>query len=262
MTFLVLLGAQIGKTRPPTGNRRGPFPYLFLSARPLIVCAVLVASAILGACGSGSPPDLPTVPATSIDDTNRADVRTVPRVAPGGGPAHLAQGGYLFLNQRWIEGISSDGPDLGDVDSVFWHVFSRLPDQVMVYPTEHYYYFQLHISGRRFHDNFRLPAKSQEQGGIYFNYFEFSEFPTGGRSPSGTTKYYTQADGVRVVKVDDFTYRVTHRAKTVTFNHNRLPQEPPKLFSLGEDEAFIERTFDESGYQFFLLFNDEGNYPF
>ncbi len=65
-----------------------------------------------------------------------------------------------------------------------------------------------------------------------------------------------------MLKVDDFTRRVTRKDKTVTFNHNRLPQEPPKLFSLGENEAFIERTFDESGYQFFLLFNDEGNYPF
>ena len=42
--------------------------------------------------------------------------------------------------------MSSSGPDLDDVDAVFWYVFSRLPDEVLVYPTEHYYYYQLHVS--------------------------------------------------------------------------------------------------------------------
>ena len=131
-----------------------------------------------------------------------------------------------------------------------------------MYPTENYYYFTLHVAGRRFAGNVRLPASRRDQGVLSFNYFEFSEFPGGGRNPSGHTKYYNQADGVSVVKVDSFTYQVAYRGKTVTFNLNRLPQEPPKLFPLGEDEVFIERTFDESGYQFFLLFNEKGNYPF
>ena len=41
---------------------------------------------------------------------------------------------------------------------------------------------------------------------------------------------------------------------------HQLAQTPPQLFRLGENETFVERTFDESGYQFFLLFNEVGNY--
>ncbi len=166
MTFLVLLGAQISTIRPPTGNRRGPFPYLLLSARPLVVCAVLVVSAILAACGSGSPPRPPTVPVTIIDDTDGADFRTVLRVAPGGGAADLGQGGYLFLNQGWIEGISSGGPDLGDVDSVFWQVFSKLPEQVMVYPTEHTTIFSCTSPGAGFTAILDFPRRTRTRGGF------------------------------------------------------------------------------------------------
>ena len=62
--------------------------------------------------------------------------------------------------------------------------------------------------------------------------------------------------------MDESTYRVRYQDKAVIFRFNKLVQEPPKLFPLGEDEVFIERTFDESGFQFFLLFNERGNYPF
>ena len=46
------------------------------------------------------------------------------------------------------------------------------------------------------------------------------------------------------------------------FNLHQLSQEPPKSFSLGQDEIFVMRTFDESGYQFFLIFNEKENYLF
>ena len=171
-------------------------------------------------------------------------------------------GGYLFFNQGWIEGMSSSGPDLDDVDAVFWYVFSRLPDEVLVYPTEHYYYYQLHVSGHRLHGNLRLSARDRDQGIFHFNYFEFNLFPSGERNSGGNSKAYTGKDGVEVTKVDESTYRVRYQDKAVIFRFNKLVQEPPKLFPLGEDEVFIERTFDESGFQFFLLFNERGNYPF
>ena len=46
----------------------------------------------------------------------------------------------------------------------------------------------------------------------------------------------------------------------IKFNLHKLSQEPPQLFTLSADEVFVERTFDESGFQFFLLFNQRKNY--
>ena len=48
----------------------------------------------------------------------------------------------------------------------------------------------------------------------------------------------------------------------ITFNLNKLPQDPPKLFDLAPNEEFVMRTYDESGYQFFLIYNNELRYLF
>ena len=167
---------------------------------------------------------------------------------------------YLVLNQRWIEALSSDPVDLEDVDEVFWHVFSRLPDSVTVYPTENYYYFKLYVDGRQFWGNIRLPAGRRERGVLSFAYFEFRESPFETSSRLQRAKYFTIADGLIMEEVDPFTYSVSYAGKDVVFNFNRISQDPPNLFSLADDEVFVQRTFDESGYQFFLIFNESERY--
>jgi hypothetical protein len=169
-------------------------------------------------------------------------------------------GTYLLFNQRWIEGLSSSPIDLEDVDAVFWHIFSRLPDEVHVYPTENYYYFKLYIEGRQLWGNIRLPSGSRERGVLSFAYFEFKESPLQVSPRLTRSKYYTKADGLLIEKIDKFTYVVSYDDKEVTFHLNQISQEPPELFTLAKNEFFVERTFDESGYQFFLLFNAEKNY--
>ena len=57
-------------------------------------------------------------------------------------------------------------------------------------------------------------------------------------------------------------WRAAYRGKQVAFNLHPLEQEPPRQFELAANEKFIQRTFDESGYEFFLLFNTERNYFF
>jgi len=63
-----------------------------------------------------------------------------------------------------------------------------------------------------------------------------------------------------VLKRDDFTYVVRAFGKAVTFHLNRIDQQPPQAFKMLEDERFVERTCDESGMRFFLLFNHKRNY--
>jgi hypothetical protein len=73
---------------------------------------------------------------------------------------------------------------------------------------------------------------------------------------------YGPNDGVGIKKVNRFTYEVAYKDKAVIFHLNQIPQEPPKLFPLHSDEQFVQRVFDESGFQFFLLFNTTKNYFF
>jgi hypothetical protein len=169
----------------------------------------------------------------------------------------------LVLQQSLNEGYYHEGVDLEDVDAYFWHVFSKLPADVTIYPSENYFYFIDHIAGRQIWGNIRLPAGRRERGVLSFGYSEFTEFPSGYGNYLSRSKYFTEGDGLVVKQAGDpFTWAVTYNKKSVTFHLHKLNQEPPKLFALRTNEVFIQRTFDESGIQFFLLFNTASNYFF
>ena len=170
---------------------------------------------------------------------------------------------YVLLNQKLIEGSWVEGIDLNDPDEVFWTIYSRLPDEVMIYPTENYYYWIMYINGKQIWGNIRLPAGARDRGVVSFGYFEFDEFPSpGGREGISGAKYFTDAHGMILTKIDDFTYKARYNKKEVIFHMYKLPQDPPRQFKLGENEKFIERTLDESGMHFFLIYNTERKYFF
>jgi len=175
-------------------------------------------------------------------------------------PMGLGEDSYLLLNQTLTEGLYYEALDLEEVDDVFWHIFSRLPNEVMVYPSENYFYFILNVQGRQIWGNMRLPAGRRERGVLSFAYFEFIEFTSVPSRSLSRAKYYTKGDGLTIEEIDSLTWNVVYGEKEVVFNLHPLIQEPPNLFPLGEDEVFVQRTFDESGFQFFLIFNTARNY--
>ena len=167
---------------------------------------------------------------------------------------------YVLLNQRLIEGQATNGVDLTSPDSIFAAVFASLPGEVTVYPSENYYYFILYVEGRQVWGNMRLAAGSRENGELSFGYFEFDEFPVGQRKGISGSKFFSEADGVLVRELDRFTYTVGFEGKTVRFDLHQLEQTPPASLRLAPSERFIERTFDESGHQFALIFNEQSDY--
>jgi len=159
-----------------------------------------------------------------------------------------------------LKETSDEWIDLANLDGYFRHVFSRLPSVVTVYPSENYCYFVDRIQGREIWGNIRLPAGDRDRGILSFAYEEQLDSPEGNASPITGAKYLTQADGITIQRIDPYTYSVDVNGRAVTFHLHKLFQEVPKLFSLRTNEVFIERTFDESGLQFFLLFDTRRNY--
>jgi hypothetical protein len=210
---------------------------------------VLSVIALIGLCGAGAAIAFPTGPAAAPRSGSACAL-----------PAESTP--HVVFNQELIEGTWSTGIDMSDPDAVFALVFSRLPDEVVVYPTENYYYFKIFADGRQFWGNIRLPVRQRDDGVLSFAYFEFVEFPQLRQPKRGMSqsKYMTQADGVEVARLDHLTYTVTYEGRPVVFRLNAVPQETPALFPLDECEVFVEQTFDESGYRFFLLFNEERDY--
>jgi hypothetical protein len=177
-------------------------------------------------------------------------------------PSAAEESPAVVFRETMLRGLHARGLNLKDTRAVFAAVFAQLPAEVSVQPTENYYYWQLFCDGREVRGNIRLPSGQREKGTLCLGYAEFDEFPNdGGPEPElSEWKYFGRADGVDVTCPDKFSSVVTFAGKAVTFRFLQLPQVPPKRFPLPPDEQFIERTFDESGIQFFLLYNTRNKY--
>lgn len=165
-------------------------------------------------------------------------------------------GPHLELHQTQVEALQSPGPDLRNSDAVFAWVFRHLPDEVTVLPTENYYYWKLTSQGREIRGNFRPASGLREKGILSFAYAEWMEFPdeTLAASQLSIARRFTAADGVTVTCPDPLTCDISSEGKTVRFHFQALPQTPPAPGVLGPEEKFVSRTFDESGFPFFLCY--------
>jgi hypothetical protein len=146
---------------------------------------------------------------------------------------------------------------IDDPVAVFAHVLGQLPERVLVYPTENYYYFRFTHNGVAYSGNIRLAAANRDRGEVSFAY---SEPPSDWNSdPPGRHATLGAAQGVAVERVAPLLYRITLASalggKSVTFALNDLSQVGPPQGLLGADEKFIGPVFDESGIRFFLVFN-------
>ena len=148
------------------------------------------------------------------------------------------------------------------MESFFPFVFSHLPEDVTVYPSENYFYFVVQLPERQIRGNIRLPAARRDEGVLCFAYAEFQDYPNALEPPLRKGRFFGAPDGVALHALDRATYQASYRGKTVRFHLHPLDQTPPTRLTTTADERFIERTLDESGVPFYLLFNSARRYFF
>ncbi|MBU2259611.1 hypothetical protein KKC44_03305 [Patescibacteria group bacterium] len=163
----------------------------------------------------------------------------------------------LYTNEEFIDEVRSESFDLDDIESMFSYVFGSLNNTVNVYPTENYYYFHFYANGGDIWGNIRLDSIDRKEGIISFAYFRV----TNRREPyfeyrESWHKNLSDEDGVILKKIDDLEYTVTYKDKTVTFLLHNVSQTEPVDMRMHEGEIFVVRTFDESGFQLVLLFDE------
>ncbi len=174
------------------------------------------------------------------------------------GPAVAGVASPSF-NQKFVCGINSD-LDYENVDAVFSYVFESLPEEVYVYPTENYYYFQFYAGGSNFWGNIRFGIEDRDQGIAHFVYWEYLDDPQSPDDGKVWRKDLHAETGVKVEKTGKLRYAISAEQKTVNFQLNLIEQTPPKLFTLPPDEEFVFRMYDESGFQFFLVHKQTHNH--
>ena len=168
--------------------------------------------------------------------------------------ALTAQAQALKTNQSYVEDVTRSKPvDVTDPMSVFKFVFSALPDDVTVYPTENYYYFSFFHGGIEFAGNLRLDASDRDKGIVHFAYF--TAYARWNEELISNYKPLTSEDGVSVEQAGPLAYQIAHENKSVTFNLNDLSDVRPPPGALGPDEQYLGPVFDESAIEMFFIFN-------
>ncbi len=161
----------------------------------------------------------------------------------------------FIANEKFINGLYNN-LNLEDSKEVFRFVFSHLDNEVVVYPTENYYYFTFTAKGKTIWGTLNLSADNRDEGVFGFGYIEkIDKFKEPNYPVVGGGGDYNSEDGVFVKKINDFKYSVTFEGKTIVFKFNDIGLSPPQKAKLRGDEIFVGPSFDESGLKFFLIFN-------
>jgi len=143
--------------------------------------------------------------------------------------------------------------DINNPNAVFEAVFEALPARVKVYPTESYYYFTFPYKGLIYAGNIRFDAWDQFDGKVHFAYYV--EYAYWRKPDEPTYKKLGPDDGLKVTQVNKFLYKITFKGKTVDFEIPDLSKVKPAPTMIRADESYIGPIWDESGVQFFLVFN-------
>ncbi len=166
---------------------------------------------------------------------------------------------YVAFHQDLIEGnypkIQDSRIDLENVDRVFDLVFSALPAEARVYPTENYYYFIFQVRGQEVWGNIHFSPVAEIGDHVDFAYWSFEGDPAKASPIGAHYKRYGAADGLSISKLAPLRFAMSYRGKTVDFEFNDLAQSLPAGMKVRKNEAFAAHTFDESGYPFFLIYN-------
>lgn len=164
--------------------------------------------------------------------------------------------GYgVQFNQQMIDRLRG-APEfnIDEPMAAFAHVFAALPADVIVYPTENYFYFTFVWSGMEFAGNMRLDVADRDDGVLHFAYFNKNE-PWNVEILSNY-RPLTEKEGVEVDRIDDLLYAVTYDGKTVRFQLNDLRDVEAPDSVVSEGDTLLGPTFDESGIPFFLVYNE------
>ncbi|WP_303435493.1 hypothetical protein [Tenacibaculum sp. 1_MG-2023] len=168
----------------------------------------------------------------------------------------------IDLNQEYIEQLLSSSSQINIEKhlEVFENIFNSLPNEVTIYPSENYYYFEFVSNGINFQGNIGLFHDELLKGQVNFGYYVksghvFSDM-------DDIYKYYSlgKKDGLTVKRIDAYTNSIEYKGKEIIFNSFKFDLSKNKNLKTREHEVLIAPTFDESGTPFYLIYNKEVNY--
>jgi len=139
---------------------------------------------------------------------------------------------------------------------VFRYVLAAAGDEIMVYPSEGYYYFQFQSGPQRILGNIRFDLVDAAEGKLNFGYSSPRAF---GSELVNHFSVLGAADGVSLTAVSPFEYRLAFEGRTIRVLIHDARQELTGPRPLAAGEIYVGPVFDESGVRLHLLFDEVEN---
>lgn len=170
------------------------------------------------------------------------------RAEPALNPVHFAETDIASLARARV--------DAAKPMDVFRYVLAAAADQIVVYPSEGYYYFQFQNGPQRILGNIRFDLVDAAQGKLNFGYSSPKAF---GSELVNHFSQLTAADGVSLVPISPFEYRLRFEGRTIRVLIHDARQELAGRRPLAAGETYVGPVFDESGVRMHLLFDEVEN---
>lgn len=167
--------------------------------------------------------------------------------------------GFLS-NDAFITGLYT-GIRLDSAEEVLDYVLQQIGDEATVYPSENYYYFKFTASGKNIAGSLHLILNDTNDLRLGLGYVQKVEDKQRQKDyamPGGSLHYHNGKGKVSMRMLDDSTCKVTCRGKSVIFHLYQPDLGSPEKARLLPEEKLVGPSFDESGLQFYLLFNTKG----
>lgn len=146
--------------------------------------------------------------------------------------------------------------DLSDPMDVLAFVLATAGDEITVYPSEGYFYFEFQNGPEQVRGNIRFDSDDAPVGKLNFGYHVPTTY---GQDTVDHFSVLGRAEGVGLEPVSPFEYRLVFRDRTTRVKIYDAHEELAGPKPLGPDESYVGPVFDESGIRFHLLFDDKEN---
>ncbi len=155
-----------------------------------------------------------------------------------------------------IASLAGASVDAARPMDVLRHVLAAAGDEIVVYPSEGYYYFQFQNGPQRIFGNLRFDLVDAALGKLNFGYSSPRAF---GAELVNHFSVLTAADGVSLVAVSPFDYRLGFEGRTIRVRIHDARDELAGPRPLAAGEVYVGPVFDELGVRMHLLFDEVEN---
>lgn len=135
-------------------------------------------------------------------------------------------------------------------------LFQELPKQMMVYPSEGYYYFHMFRAGKKIRGNIRFDERLIKKGKLPIIFL--TEFANGEESE----ELYEVIENGRDLKIEVLapgSYELEYKGKKISVSLYDLGADRASFAGLKQDEVYVGPLFDDSAIKFDLVYNNAAN---